>query len=130
MFLKNRPKSELLAHKWLWEPSVLIRPEINILAPTFWMPASSVVSFSATVERLKCFIGGRWGERWLEKTQTISLHCGGTPSPGKIEYNCRYFIKTFRKLISEKKFGKICFHTLQGTMFHRPLTNTSSLKAA
>ncbi len=28
----------------------------------------------------------------------------------------------------QKKFGKNGFHTLQGTMSHRPLTNTSSLK--
>jgi len=58
----------------------------------------------------------------------ISLHCGRSPSPGKIEYNCRYFIMTLCKLIGEKKFGKNGFHTLQGTMFHHPLTITSSLK--
>ncbi len=27
---------------------------------------------------------------------------------------------TFRKLIRKKKFGKNDFHTLQGTMYHRP----------
>jgi hypothetical protein len=37
---------------------------------------------------------------------------------------------TFRTQIQEKKFGKKCFRTLQGTMSHRPLTNTSSLKIA
>ncbi len=51
-----------------------------------------------------------------------------THSHGKIEYNCRYFLMTFRTQIHEKKFGKNGFHTLQGTMSHRPLTNTSSLK--
>ncbi len=35
---------------------------------------------------------------------------------------------TFRKQIRKKKFGKNDFHTVQDTMFHRPLTNTSSLK--
>jgi hypothetical protein len=35
---------------------------------------------------------------------------------------------SFRKHIGEKKFGKNDFYTLQGTMFHRPLPNTSSLK--
>jgi hypothetical protein len=35
---------------------------------------------------------------------------------------------TFRKLMGEKKFGKNGSHTLQGTMFHNPLTNTSSFK--
>jgi hypothetical protein len=53
-----------------------------------------------------------------------------THSPGKIEYNCRYFIMSFRTQIHKKKFGKNGFHTLQGTMSHRPLTNTSSLKIA
>jgi hypothetical protein len=51
-----------------------------------------------------------------------------THSPGKIEDNCRYFLMTFRTQIHKKKFGKNGFHTLQGTMSHRPLTNTSSLK--
>jgi hypothetical protein len=53
-----------------------------------------------------------------------------THSPGKIEYNCRYFIMTFRMQIHKKKFGKKCFRNRQGTMSHRPLTNTSSLKIA
>jgi hypothetical protein len=51
-----------------------------------------------------------------------------THSPGKIEYNCRYFIMTFRTHIHKKKFGKNCFRTLQGTKSHRPLANSSSLK--
>jgi hypothetical protein len=37
---------------------------------------------------------------------------------------------TFRTQIHKKKFGKKCFRNLQGTMSHRPLTNTSSLKIA
>jgi hypothetical protein len=35
---------------------------------------------------------------------------------------------SFRKQLGEYKFGKNGFHTLQGTMSHRPLTNASSLK--
>jgi hypothetical protein len=35
---------------------------------------------------------------------------------------------TFRMQIHTKKFGKNGFRNLQGTMSHRPLTNTSSLK--
>ncbi len=53
-----------------------------------------------------------------------------THSPGKIEYNCRYFIMTVRTQIHKKKFGTKCFRNLQGTMSHCPLTNTSSLKIA
>jgi hypothetical protein len=58
----------------------------------------------------------------------IGLNCGVTHCPGKIEYNCRYFIMSFRTQIHKKKFGKNGFHTLQGIMSHRPLTNASSLK--
>ncbi len=70
------------------------------------------------------------GERGLVIAQTICPNCSMTHSPGKIEYNCRYFIMTFRTQIHKKKFGKKCFRNLQGTMSPRPLTNTSSLKIA
>jgi hypothetical protein len=90
------------------------------------MIASSVIGLSATCGHIKPLYERGEEERRLEKTQTISLHLW--PSPAKIEYYCRYFIMTFRKLIGEKQFGKNGFHTLQGTMFHHPLTNTSSLK--
>ncbi len=91
------------------------------------MPASSVVGHSATVEILNRYMG-EGGESWIDIAQTIGLNCGVTHCPGKIEYNCRYFIMSFRKQIGEYKFGKNCFHTLQSTMSHRPLTNASSLK--
>ena len=68
------------------------------------------------------------GERRLDAAQTIGLSCGVTHIPGKIEYNCRYFLVTFRKRIRRNKFSKNGFHNLQGTMSHRPLTNASSLK--
>ncbi len=67
-------------------------------------------------------------EHRLETAQTIGLNCGVTHCPGKIQYNCRYFLMTFCKRIRKNKFSKNDFHTLQGTMSHRPLTNTSSLK--
>jgi hypothetical protein len=94
------------------------------------MSAYSVVSFSATLEILNRFIRRGRGERRLETAQTIGLNCGVTHCPGKIEYNCPNFIMTFRTQIHKKKFGKKCFRNLQGTMSHRPLTNTSSLKIA
>jgi hypothetical protein len=68
------------------------------------------------------------GERGLDIAQTIDPNCSMTHSPGKIEYNFRAFIMTFRTQIHKKKFGKNGFHTLQGSMSHRPLTNASSLK--
>jgi len=98
--------------------------------PTFCVPACSAVGFSATAELLNRHIGEAGESADQKKTQAIDLNCSMTHSPGKIEYNCRYFIMTFRKQIGEYKFGKNCFHTLQSTMSHRPLTNTSSLKIA
>jgi hypothetical protein len=41
-----------------------------------------------------------------------------------------YVPACFRTQIHKKKFSKNGFHTLQGTMSHRPLTNASSLKIA
>ncbi len=37
-----------------------------------------------------------WVERRLKKAQTIAPNCGESPSPGKIEFNCRYFRMKFR----------------------------------
>ncbi len=75
-------------------------------------------------------MGEGGGERWRDIAQTIGVNCGMTHCPGKIEYNCRYFLMSFRTQLQTKKFGKKCFRTPQGTMSHRPLTNTSSLKIA
>jgi hypothetical protein len=71
---------------------------------------------------------GEGGERGIDRAQTIGPNCSMTHSPDKIEYNCRYFIMSFRKQIGEYKFGKNCFYTLRSTMSHRPSTNSSSLK--
>ncbi len=68
------------------------------------MSAYSVVSFSATVEILNRRRGR--GERQLKTAQTIGPSCGMTNCPGKIEYNCRYFIMSFRTQIHKKKFCK------------------------
>ncbi len=43
------------------------------------------------------------GERGLDIAQTIGQNCSMTHCPGKIEYNCRYFIMTFRTQIHKKK---------------------------
>jgi hypothetical protein len=91
------------------------------------VPAWSVVSFSTTEEILNRYMG-EGGGKGIDIAQTIGPNCSMTHSPGKIEYNCRYFIMTFHTQIHKKKFGKNDFHTLQGTMSHRPLTNASSLK--
>jgi hypothetical protein len=66
------------------------------------MSAYSVVSFSTTVEILNRYIGEAGGVRRLETAQTIGLNCGVTQCPGKIEYNCRYFIMSFHMQIHKK----------------------------
>jgi len=66
------------------------------------MPAYSVVIFSAIEEILNHYMKEGGGECELEKAQTIGLNCGVTHSRGKIEYNCRYFLMTFRKRICKK----------------------------
>jgi hypothetical protein len=120
-FKKKQAKQLIFDLKSLWEPSILIPLEILIFPPTFQMLASSVVGLCATVEILKRYMGEAGGERWLDIAQMIGPNCSMTHSPGKIEYNCRYFIMTFRTQIHKKKFGKKCFRNLQGTMSHRPL---------
>ncbi len=78
---------------------------------------------------LNRYMGEAGGALTIEIAQTIGLNCSMTHSPGKIEYNCRYFIMTFRTEIHTKKNSvKIVFVLYSGTMSHRPLTNTSSLK--
>jgi hypothetical protein len=49
------------------------------------------------------------GERRLEKHRRIAPNCGKTSSPGKIKYNCRYFIMTFRTHIHKKNSVKMVF---------------------
>ncbi len=58
---KAGQKSLFLTLKSLLEPSVLIRPEILIIPPTFQMPASSVVGLCATVEILNSYMGEAGG---------------------------------------------------------------------
>jgi hypothetical protein len=60
------------------------------------MSAFSVVSFSATVEILNRYNVEAGGSA-ATRNSTIGLNCGVTHCPGKIEYNCRYFLMTFRK---------------------------------
>ncbi len=74
------------------------------------------------------FVGSLiYSYRTYQKTQTVSLNCGGTPSIGQINI----IVATLKKnditqANRRKKLSKNGFHT--GTMFHRPLTISSSLK--
>jgi hypothetical protein len=69
-----------------------------------------------------------WATPWVRAAgETDARH---SVSSQLVKYNIigatRFM--TFRTQIHTKKFGKKCFRNLQGTMSHRPLTNTSSLK--
>ncbi len=122
------------AKKLIFAPKIAHRVERSDMARNSFFPADflrahfrcsqlprNCVKITAVYRRAR-------GERGLVIAQTIGLNCGVTHCPGKIEYNCRYFLMTFRKQIHKNKFSKNDFHTLQVTMSHRPLTNTSSLK--
>jgi hypothetical protein len=120
------------AKKSIFAPKIALRVERSDLARNSYFPADFLSARLQCSQLLwKCAkikACRAQGERGLDIAQTIGLNCSMTHSPGKIRYNCRYFIMTFRTQIHTKKFGKNCFRTLQGTMSHRPLTNTSSLK--
>jgi hypothetical protein len=122
------------AIKSIFAPEIALRVELSDPARNSYFPADFLTDCLQCSQllwncaKIKAVYRRAWGERRLEIAQTMGLNCSMTHSPGKIEYNCRYFIMTFRTQIHKKKFGKNCFDTLQGTMSHRPMTNTSSLK--
>ncbi len=122
------------AKKSIFAPEIALRVELSDPARNSCFPAdclsaqlqcSQLLWNCATI---KAVYHRARGERRLEIAQTIGLSCNITHSPAKIEYNCRYFIMTFRIQIHKKKFDTNCFRTLQGTKSHHLLTDTSSLK--
>ena len=122
------------AKKLIFAPKIALRVELSDPARNSFFPADFLSAHLQCSQllwncaKIKAVYRRALGERRLEITQTIGLNCNMTHSPGRIEYNCRYFIMSFRTQIHKKKLGKNGFHTLQGTMSHRPLTNASSLK--
>ncbi len=125
MFKKTQAK------KLIVDPKIALRTERSDPARNSYFSADflSAVGFSTTVQRLKRFIMEGAGRAQIRNsTDDRSELYSMTHSPGKIEYNCRYFIMTFRTQIHKKKFGKNGFRTLKDIMSHHPLNNTSSLK--
>ncbi len=65
---------------------------------------------------------------------SIPLSLAPSPSPAPLSTPSpthRYIVKIYRNLKGTKYSSQVhknCFRILQGTMSHRPLTNTSSLK--
>jgi hypothetical protein len=124
------------AIKSIFAPKIALRVELSDPARNSFLPSDFL---SARLQcsqllwncaKIKAVYRKARGEQGLDIAQTIGPNCSMTHSPGKIEYNCRYFIMTFRTQLHKKKFGKKGFRNLQGTMYHRPLTNNSSLKIA
>ncbi len=68
------------------------------------------------------------GERGLDIAQTIGPNCSMTHSPGKIEYNCRYFIMTFRTQIPKKNSVKNVFVIYSGYYVSSPVDQYLKLK--
>ncbi len=122
------------AKKLIFAPKIALRVELsdparNSVFPTDFLSARLLCSqLLSNCAKIKAVNRRARGERGLDIAQTIGLNCRVTHCPGKIEYNCRNFIMSFRTEIHKKNFGKNGFHTLQGTMSHHPLTNASSLK--
>ncbi len=128
MFKKKQAKKSIFA------PNIALRVERSDPARNSYFPADFLSALLQCSQlfwnraKIKAVYRRAQGERGLDLAQTIGLNCSMTHSPGKIRYNCRYFIMTSCTQIHTKKFCENCFRTLQGTMSHRPLTNTSSLK--
>ena len=70
--------------------------------------------------------------KWAVRLELLKkrTHARHSVSSQLVKYNIisATIFMTFRTQIHTKKFGKNGFRNLQGTMSHRPLTNTSSLK--
>jgi hypothetical protein len=105
------------AKKSICAPKIALRVELSDPARNSFFPADFL---SARLQcsqllwncaKIKAVYHRGWGERGLDIAQTIGPNCSMTHSPGKIEYNCRYFMMSFRKQIGEYKFGKNCFYT-------------------
>jgi hypothetical protein len=94
MFKKKQAK------KLIFAPKIALRVELSDPAGNSFFSADFL---SARLQRSQLLwnfakIEARRarGELGLDIAQTIGLNCSMTHSPGKIEYNCRYFIMTFR----------------------------------
>jgi hypothetical protein len=90
------------AKKLIFAPKISLRVELSDTARNSFFPADFL---SARLQRsqllwnfakIEVVYRRARGELGLDMAQTIGLNCSMTHSPGKIKYNCRYFIMTFR----------------------------------
>ncbi len=96
MFKKKQAKKSIFA------PKIALRVERS--DPADFLSARLQCSqFLHNWGNIEPLYGREGGEHGIDRAQTIGLNCGMTHSPCKIEYNCRYFIMTFRTQIHKKK---------------------------
>ena len=104
------------AKKLIFAPKIALRVERSDPARNSFFPADFLSArfrcsqLPRNCVNITAVYRGRGESADQKKTQTISLNCGVTHSRGKIEYNCRYFLMTFRKRIRKNKFSKNDFY--------------------
>jgi hypothetical protein len=90
------------AIKVIFAPKIALRVELSDPVRNSFFPADVLSTrlqcsqFLWNCAKIKAVYSRARGERGLDIAQTIGPKCSMTHSPGKIEYNCRYFIMTFR----------------------------------
>ena len=103
------------AKKSIFTPEIALKVERSDPARNSYFPADflsahfrcsqlprNCVKITAVYRRAR-------GERGPDIAQTIGLNCSMTHSPGRKEYNCRYFIMSFRTQIHKKNSVKMVF---------------------
>ena len=102
-------KKKKQAKKLIFAPKIALRVECSDPARNPYFPADFLSARFRCSQllhncvKITAVYRGPGASADQKKTQTISLNLGVTHSPGKIEYNCRYFIMTFRTQIHQKK---------------------------
>jgi hypothetical protein len=93
-------------------PKIALRVELSDPARNSFFPADFLSArlqcsqFLWNCAKIKAVYRRGQGEQGLDIAQTIGPNCSMTHSIGKIEYNCRYFIMTFRTQIHKKRAGR------------------------
>ena len=88
--------------KLIFDPKIALRTERSDSARNSYFSADFLSAhlqcsqFLSNCAKIKAVYRRARGELGPDIAQTIGPNCSMTHSPGKIEYNCRYFIMTFR----------------------------------
>jgi hypothetical protein len=92
------------AKKLIFDPKIVLRtdrsdPALNSYFSADFLSARfqcSRLFHNCASAKIKAVYRRARGELGPDIAQTIGPNCSMTHSPAKIEYNCRYFIMTFR----------------------------------